>query len=343
MQEIISLIREIKDKLTSIEDLLAKNNDHGGLIEKWPIKDVVQTPLETSKNKTATITATLVRQQQPTPTPTKFNKNLKLNDFEELKDLLNSTDWPEAVPEFQMVDQNSEEEKMDRAEGIIDILVQENLPEKKFLDFGCGEGHMAKYASKECSVGVGYDITKPEKSKFNWENKEDKFLLTTDFQKVEQEGPYDIIMIYDVIDHAEGDPEEILLKAKSVLKDDGKIHLRTHPWCGRHGSHLYRQINKAFVHLVFTEDELDQLGYKLEEKNIKVLYPIADYADIIKKSGLKSNGRDIENNNVEDFFKKNNLISNRLKKLISNNKTNGAIVFPEHQMNQCFHDYILTK
>jgi len=342
MEEIINLIREIKDKLTSIEDLLAKTNNQGGLIAKWPIKDVVETPAETQKNKTVTINATLVR-QEPTPTPTKSNETVKSNDFETLKDLLNSNEWPDAVPEFQMVDQNSEEEKMDRAEGIIDILVQENLPEKKFLDFGCGEGHMAKYASKECSVSVGYDIIKPEKSKFNWENKEEKFLLTTDFQKVKEEGPYDIIMIYDVIDHAEGEPEEILLKAKSVLKDDGKIYLRTHPWCGRHGSHLYRQINKAFVHLVFTEDELDRLGYKLEEKNIKVLYPMADYGDIIKKSGLKPNEPDVENNSVEDFFKDNDEISNRLKKVISNNRTKGVVVFPEHQMKQCFHDYILTK
>jgi 2-polyprenyl-3-methyl-5-hydroxy-6-metoxy-1,4-benzoquinol methylase len=335
MEEIINLIREIKDKLTSIEDLLAKTNNQGGLITKWPIKDV-----ETSKNKTATINATLVR-QEPTPTPTRY---IKSNDFEALKDLLNSNEWPDAVPEFQMVDQNSEEEKMDRAEGIVDILVQENLPEKKFLDFGCGEGHMAKYASKDCSVSVGYDIIKPEKSKFNWENKEDKFLLTTDFQKVKEEGPYDIIMIYDVIDHAEGNTEEILIKAKSVLKDDGKIYLRTHPWCGRHGSHLYRQINKAFVHLVFTEDELDKLGYKLEEKNIKVLYPVANYGSIIKKSGLKSNEPDVENNSVEDFFKNTKIISDRLKKLISTNKeSNGTIAFPEHQMKQCFHDYILTK
>ena len=339
MEEIINLLREIKNKLTNIEDFLEKNtNNRGGLIEKWPIKDAGETLVETTKNKTATINATLVR-QEPTPTPTKFSQSIKLNDFEKLKNLLHSTDWPEAVLEFQMVDQNSEEEKMDRAEGIIDILIQDDVSEKKFLDFGCGEGHMAKYASKYASISVGYDIN-IEKSKLTWENKEANLLLTTDFKKVEQEGPYDIIMIYDVIDHAEGEPEEILIKAKSVLKDNGKIYLRTHPWSGRHGGHLYRQINKAFVHLVFTEEELDQLGYKLEEKNIKIIYPIADYEKIIRSSGLKPNQPDIENNGVEDFFKNNNLVSNRLIKTIPVN--NGA-EFPERQMKQCFHDYILTK
>ena len=66
---------------------------------------------------------------------------------------------------------------MDRAEGVVDILVEESLENKKFLDFGCGEGHMAKYAAKECSLSIGYDLQKSEKSKFDWESQENNFLL----------------------------------------------------------------------------------------------------------------------------------------------------------------------
>ena len=57
------------------------------------------------------------------------------NNLIKLKSLMNSPEWPEAVSSFQIVDSNSEEEKMDRAEGIVDIIVQEDLLSKKFLLF----------------------------------------------------------------------------------------------------------------------------------------------------------------------------------------------------------------
>lgn len=259
------------------------------------------------------------------------------NDFDELKNILNSEEWPEAVLEFQIADENSEEDKADRAEGVIDILVQEVLENKKFLDFGCGEGHMAKYASKECVASVGYDVVKSKKSKLNWEVEENKHMLTTDFEKVKEKGPYDIILIYDVLDHA-NNPVEVLNQAKSVLSENGKIYLRCHPWCGRHGGHLYRQMNKAFVHVVFTDSELKKLGLKYEEKINKVIRPILDYKlTFIKEAGLKVVSEDIENQDVENFFKKNKLVSERLKKAIDSE------IFPEFQMKQCFHDYVLTR
>jgi len=259
------------------------------------------------------------------------------NELEKLKSLLESPEWPEAVSKFQVVDMNSEEEKMDRAEGILDILIQEDLKNKKFLDFGCGEGHMAKYGSKqESSFSVGYDIVKSDKSKFNWEIEEEKCILTTDFEKVKEKGPYDVIMIYDVIDHAEN-PEDILSKAKSILSNDGKIYLRCHPWCGRHGGHYYRQINKAFVHLVFTEEELNNMEYVLEERNNKILFPIIHYNNLFKKVQLIKESEDIESQTYEDFFNKNQIVADRIIALFGMDK------FPKFQIEQCFHDYVLRK
>jgi 2-polyprenyl-3-methyl-5-hydroxy-6-metoxy-1,4-benzoquinol methylase len=270
-----------------------------------------------------------------------FSKDDELTrEFEELKKLLESEEWPEAVLDFQIVDESSEEEKMDRAEGIVDILIDENLENKKFLDFGCGEGHMTKYASKEAAISIGFDINKSKKSKFNWEKLEEKMLLTTDIKKVEQQAPYDIILIYDVLDHTEN-PIEVLNKAKSLLSENGKIYLRTHPWCGRHGGHLYRQKNKAFVHVVFSDDELKKLGLNYEEKTNKVKFPIADYElNFIKESQLKIQSKDVENQDVEDFFEKNPIISKRLKKII---EVEGGKTFPKFQLSQCFHDYVLKR
>jgi 2-polyprenyl-3-methyl-5-hydroxy-6-metoxy-1,4-benzoquinol methylase len=263
-----------------------------------------------------------------------------IKEFEELKKLLESEEWPEAVLDFQIVDESSEEEKMDRAEGIVDILIDENLENKKFLDFGCGEGHMAKYASKEAAISIGFDINKSKKSKFNWEKLEEKMLLTTDFKKVEQQAPYDIILIYDVLDHTDN-PIEVLSKAKSLLSENGKIYLRTHPWCGRHGGHLYRQKNKAFVHVVFSDDELKKLGLVYEEKTNKVTHPIASYKlNFIKEAGLNIVSDEIENQEVEDFFEKNPIISKRIKKIIEVDK---GKAFPKFQLQQCFHDYVLKR
>jgi len=265
------------------------------------------------------------------------NSSFSENEFEILKNLLYSEEWPEAVLDFQIVDENLEEEKMDRAEGIVDILIQEELEDKVILDYGCGEGHIAKHISQQKSKkSIGYDISRTEKSKLLWEDESEGYLLTTNFEKVKENAPYDIIIIYDVLDHSE-DPIEILNKASSLLSDNGKIYLRCHPWCGRHGGHLYREINKAFVHIIFSDEELKELGIIDQEPNIKVIYPMAQYDRFIKSSNLKTIERDIDTQGVEDFFIKNEIITKRLKKIIDFKG------FPTHQLSQCFHDYILGK
>jgi SAM-dependent methyltransferase len=263
-------------------------------------------------------------------------------EFENLKELLISSEWPESVLDFQIVDENSEQEKMDRAEGVIDILIQEDLKGKKFLDFGCGEGHMAKYASTQCLLSVGYDIADPKTNSFVWEKKENNFLLTKNYENVTKNGPYDVILIYDVIDHIVGNEEqkEVLKKASELLSTDGHIYLRCHPWCSRHGGHLYRQINKAFIHLVFNKDEIKEMGYTIEGPMSNVIYPVLYYAKLVRESGLKPKSEpELERQNVEDYFKNNEIISNRLKKSIplANDE------FPSFQMSICFIDYILHK
>lgn len=260
-------------------------------------------------------------------------------EFNILRSLLESKEWPEAVFSVQIADEDLESDKMERAEGIADILLPP-FAKKKFLDFGCGEGHVAKYISGEASLAVGYDIRKGA-SQFEWENKKEGLLLTTEFEKVKAEGPFDIILIYDVLDHCRENPEEILLKAKSVLSEEGKIYLRCHPWTGRHGGHAYRKINKAFVHLVFNEAELSELGVVLDY-NKKVLFPIGFHNTAIEKAGLQRESEpEVDAQEVEIFFEENPIVRSRILKSFGISQWTAEK--PVFQMSQCFLDYVLKK
>lgn len=264
-----------------------------------------------------------------------------LCEFEDLKKLLESENWPRAVFQVQIADENSEKDKDERAEGICDILLPP-LEGKKFLDFGCGEGHVVDYASKFADFSVGYDIVRSPRSRFEWENEASKTLLTTYSETAKRKGPYDIILLYDVLDHAQGStPQEILSFAKSMLADGGKIYVRTHPWTSRHGGHAYRKTNKAFVHLVFTEEELASMGLELEH-NLKIRAPIAIYNSWLEGSGLKNSIEpELDHQDVESFFRENSLVRKRILKAFEKDEWKDEC--PVWQMSQCFWDYVLEK
>jgi SAM-dependent methyltransferase len=254
-----------------------------------------------------------------------------------LEGFLRSEEWPVAVVETQVADEKSESDKVERAEGIAGVLLPP-MADKKFLDYGCGEGHVAICAARSAAVSVGYDIQKC--GIHAWEEKSTNLLLTNEFDKVALEGPYDYILLYDVVDHAI-DPVQVLSLAKSVLKEGGSIYMRCHPWCGRHGGHLYRAFNKAFVHLVFTEEEFQKLGFDVEY-NSKVTLPLDSYDSIISKAGLRPEFEPtVEHQEVESFFRESSLIASRI--LAHWGRSHWDHCPPEFQMSMCFLDYVLKK
>jgi 2-polyprenyl-3-methyl-5-hydroxy-6-metoxy-1,4-benzoquinol methylase len=266
---------------------------------------------------------------------------VRTKEFDVLSQLLNSEDWPEAVFSSQIADENLETDKEERAEGICDIILPPII-DKKFLDFGCGEGHVAKYMAKNSSFSVGYDINKNPKSQLIWEETQENFLLTTNFDKVKENAPYDVILLYDVMDHTEGESNvELLLKIKSILAENGNVYVRCHPWTGRHGGHIYKKINKAFVHLVFNEEELNELGVENIEYNNKYMYPIKFYDETIDQSGFKRINKEIDTQEVESFFANNPLIKQRI--IDAFKIKTWTLDPPVFQMSLCFVDYILKK
>jgi 2-polyprenyl-3-methyl-5-hydroxy-6-metoxy-1,4-benzoquinol methylase len=255
-----------------------------------------------------------------------------IDEFSILKSLLESKDWPEAVPEIMICD-DSEEDKNERSQSIIDFL---NLPNNaKVLDFGCGEGHLVKSLNTNNYVAFGYDIVK--NGNFNWENPEGG-LLTNDWSIITEESPFDRIIIYDVLDHC-SNPVEVLKNIHKVCDPEAEIFCRCHPWTSPHGGHLYKKLNKAYVHLVFSEQEISQLGYTLEHVQ-KEVFPIAAAKKWFVDSGFEILEESTIQTEVPDFFKKTEPIKNRLQKLYDGK---GNVSFPEFQMAQSFNDFILKK
>jgi 2-polyprenyl-3-methyl-5-hydroxy-6-metoxy-1,4-benzoquinol methylase len=250
------------------------------------------------------------------------------------KSLLMSDEWPEAVPAF-LICNESEEDKLERADGIIDVIQVVDLSGKKILDFGCGEGHLVKMLGKAGHNVIGYDIKK--QGILEWNDSENPCVageITTNWQKISSQGPFDFVVLYDVIDHCE-DPVAALNAVHGVCHEKTSVFLRTHPFCGPHGGHIYRQINKAYVHLFFNEEELKEMGANSDFVR-KVFFPLAEVEDWLKKSSFKIISNSMTRAAVPSFFKKPEMI--RLLLEIYPSKE-----FPEWQMSQVFNDYVLQK
>lgn len=259
--------------------------------------------------------------------------------FEALRKALESDKWPEAVNPNLICDPNSETDKTERGRGIIELMIEEDLKGLKFLDMGCGEGHCAYLSTEyQTALSVGYDVRRHD----TWakvEGSKSNLLLTTDYAAVQENGPYDVIIIFDVLDHLVQDtPENFLRKAATVLKDTGKIYMRVHPYVSRHGTHLYHDINKAFAHLVFTEAELKQLvpNQFFTESNVGVKFPLKTYGGWIEAAGLKVDNRRDLTEKVEPFFKIPKIAERIMRNVGSNS-------FPDFQMSLNFIDYVLKK
>ena len=264
-------------------------------------------------------------------------------EFKQLRTLLGSPEWPIAVPTDLMVDPGSEQDKLDRAEGIVDFIITEPLSDKKLLDFGCGEGHVCKQAAHigGAAMCVGYDVRRPEASLFSWDKEEDDCLLTTDMDRVKSFAPYDVIVLYDVLDHVQGDHQLVMEQVKTLCHSSTKIYVTCHPWVTRHGGHMYFDINKAFFHLLFTPEEIERLGYTVPAVT-QIVRPSQFYPALFSRMGMKIEHAGARVDRVEEFFFKNELVFNRLKNRMQYADEDPNLYWAAWQMRQTFVDYTLV-
>jgi 2-polyprenyl-3-methyl-5-hydroxy-6-metoxy-1,4-benzoquinol methylase len=263
-----------------------------------------------------------------------------LSEITNLRILAKSEKWPLAIP-AELICGDDEDQKLSRAAGIVNDFIGVDMKDKTFLDFGCGEGHTPYVAANLVGVksALGYDIKNQKWEHFN-ETKNLEF--TTEFEKVQKSGPFDIILINDVLDHCK-DPIEILKQIKSIKSPTGIIYARCHPWTSRHGSHLYRQLNRAYLHLVFNENELYSMGLNPQNTS-QIIDPIKTYHKIIGDAGLNIVNEDVITQPVELFFTHEPSILRRIKSQWSISDDPGLAsgkTFPRDILEVQFVDYIL--
>lgn len=248
-------------------------------------------------------------------------------ESKEILKLLKSEKWPEALAPHQICS-DFEEDKTDRADGVVDYLGK--IVNLNVLDFGCGEGHVAQRISKQAKKSIGYDVAKS--GNLEWENDSSNLLLTSDINKVVSNGPYDLIVLHDVLDHSE-DPVAILKQVASLCRQDTRVFVRCHGWMSRHGSHLYKILNKAWIHVFLNEEELKALGLVPDIKQ-KYFFPVKTQTEWFERAGFKIITSDIIRSKVEPFFRQPLLAARVTTETFK-------FQFPEFQLSQSLNDYFL--
>lgn len=209
---------------------------------------------------------------------------------------INDPYWPIAVPNNSII--NDTDPPARQRQRALQIVRHINCftHNEKILDFGCGTGYVANELAENNTV-VGYDI----KYSAAWE-KHSGAIFTIDKNLVEQNSPYDTIIMYDVLDHIESeDPIELMKWLNTLLAINGKIKLRVHPWTSRHGGHLYTYKNKAYLHLALIPTDYIDLEIPLTS-NLRLVRPQAGYQTIFRQSGFKIVSSHIQTKPIEDYF-----------------------------------------
>lgn len=205
--------------------------------------------------------------------------------------LLESEEWPAA--DITLCE--SLTDKLIRANHIYEEMFYDFVTNKKVLDFGCGDGLVAKRIAMDGPLlSVGYDFQVEIEST-------DNLLLTRNLDEVADNGPYDIILLHDVLDHTEN-PIETLNLLHVFCKENTVIYIRCHPWCSRHGGHILKNVNKAFSHLFLTEEELATLTDEKPLFTQAFVYPVQVYEDWFEKSGFEIIHKISQKQPVEAFF-----------------------------------------
>ena len=238
-----------------------------------------------------------------------------------ISDLMAIDCWPDAIPSMIAKVSITDKDQLDRANAVLATMLNRSLENLSFLDFGCGEGWIAKQAiGRGVKESYGYDIKESEK----WQEL-NGVAFTNQFDNLPKKH-FDAIMLYDVLDHCDN-PILVMNQIKQVLKDDGIVYVRCHPWTSAHATHVFKQgLNKAYIHLFLTPLEIAKLTgqpqmftrmekdatpayhwwfnqYKIQKESFKT-EKVSDFFYVPAFKELLANEQRISFNEIDDFLKR---------------------------------------
>lgn len=322
-KELKRYLNVIKRAVSLIEGML--ENDDDGLLEQFTNELHITQAHSVHHVPPQPVIENIAHQPVPPapqpsgPSPEEL-ETMRLARKKHIESLMNIDCWPEAVPQFLATKEPTTEDQINRANAVLDMMLDRQVEDCNFLDFGCGDGWIAKQAlQRGVAESYGYDI----KTSDNWSNITD-INFTTNFNDL-RKSYYDVIFLYDVLDHAQ-DPLMIMNQVKSVLKQDGIVYVRCHPWVSKHATHLYKQgINKAYLHLFLTYQEIYDLTgqppmFTRTEKNPLAAYhwwfkdfdikkerfvrePTSDFFFVPAFKELLANEQDVPMEHIDEFMK----------------------------------------
>lgn len=166
--------------------------------------------------------------------------------------------------------------------------IQIDYKNKNTLFYGCNDPHLINQVAKDAKTTTSYNR---QFLKLDPQIDQSKHI-----KEIILNSPYDTIIMWDVLDHYFDDyytdyyaimPPELtcvaaqakLIKvALDLLKPQGKIFIRCHPWFSRNGGHL----NQAYKHLLIEEEDYIK---ELPDSNLvvhQIYNPVNHYVQVLR-------------------------------------------------------------
>ena len=252
---------------------------------------------------------------------------VNLKNITELKMLLKSDFWPNAL-----TDEEINENKEEKINKILNNIVHiEDMDVAYFGDDA--DLFVPSLLKNKAKKAVGFTLNN-KINPFKIEDQNKLGIVTTNKNDIVKNGPFDFIICFDFLEHTGESPENWLSFMKSIRKTNGPIYLRAHPFCSRY--HDHNVANKAYSHLVFTDSEKLKVGCPATKKTCKELLTENEYFQLFYSLDLTIVERNVIDYPIEDLFIKNTDIHNKMKSIL-----NKEILFTE-ELSFEYIDYLLA-